>query len=60
MERPDRVLERGPFRLEERQSEIDHLGVEAGPVRLDVRRRTQSSEARNVGGIDDLEVILRG
>ena len=50
------VLPRGALRAEERDGEVDHLVVVAGPERLDVGRDLQLGEPRHVVGVHQLEV----
>ena len=46
----------GPLGPEERDRELVHLGLVAGPVRLRVGDDAERREARDVVGVDDLDV----
>ncbi len=52
----ERVLPGGPLRAEERDRQLGHLLLVAGPQRLGVGRDAELGEARDVVGVDELEV----
>jgi hypothetical protein len=56
VQRPERVLPPRSLLTEERQRQVDHLVVEAGPERLHVRRHSELGEATYVVGMDQLQV----
>ncbi len=55
-QRRERVLPRRPLRAQERDRELVHLRLAAGPQRLGVPDRAEAGEARHVVGMDDLDV----
>src|SRR5262249_56507625 len=53
---PEWVLPAGPAFPQERNGQLVHLRLVGGPERLDVSGRRHAGEARDVIGVDHLEV----
>ena len=56
VQRTEGVLPRRPLLPQERQRQVEHLVVEAGPERLHVRGDAELGEPRHVVGVDQLQV----